>query len=91
MRVGREAAIECPIGLFPRQEAEIGRLTTDINQARTAAQKAPYAQDLIEAVNALLDCVAYDQENLNCRLCRGFSELRHKTATLIIKAGSLNR
>jgi hypothetical protein len=88
--MSRQASIHCPIGLFPRQEEEIARLTQKINQARTAAEKAPWAQALIEAVDVLLACERYDQESLNCRLCRNFSELRRKTAALVVKAGRLD-
>jgi hypothetical protein len=84
------ASIQCPIGLFRRQEEEINRLTQEINQARTAAEKAPWAQALIEAVDVLLACEQYDQESLDCRLCRNFSELRRKTAALVVKAGHLD-
>lgn len=86
----RQASIHCPIGLFPRQEEEIARLTQEINQARTAAEKAPCAQALIEAVDVLLTCEQYDEQSLDCRLCRNFSELRRKTAALVIKAGHLD-
>jgi hypothetical protein len=85
-----QASIHCPIGLFPRQEGEIARLTQEINQARTAAEKAPWAQALIKAVDVLLDCEQYDEESLSCRLCRNFSELRRKTAALVVKAGRLD-
>jgi hypothetical protein len=86
----RQASIHCPIGLFPRQEDEIARLTQEINQARTAAEKAPWAQALIEAVDVLLTCEQYDEGSLDCRLCRNFSQLRRKTAALVVKAGRLN-
>jgi hypothetical protein len=88
--MSRQASIHCPIGLFPRQEDEIARLTQEINQARTAAEKAPWAQALIEAADVLLACEQYDQESLDCRLCRNFSELRRKTAALVVKAGHLD-
>jgi hypothetical protein len=84
------ASIQCPIGLFRRQEEEINRLTQEINQARTAAEKAPWAQAVMEAVDVLLACEQYDEQSLDCRLCRNFSELRHKTASLIVKAGRLD-
>jgi hypothetical protein len=87
---GRQARIHCPIGLFPRQEEEINRLTQEINQARTAAEKAPWAQALMEAVDVLLACEQYDEQSLDCRLCCNFSELRRKTAALVIKAGRLD-
>lgn len=86
----RQESIHCPIGLFPRQEEEIARLTREINQARTAAEKAPWAQALMEAVDVLLACEQYDEQSLDCRLCRNFSQLRRKTAALVIKAGRLD-
>lgn len=89
-KTDRQASIHCPIGLFPRQEEEITRFTQEINQARTAAEKAPWAQTLIEAVEVLLACEQYDEESLDCRLCHNFSELRRKTAALVIKAGHLD-
>ena len=88
--MGRQASIHCPIGLFPSQEEEIARLTQVINQARTAVEKVPWAQALIEAVDILLACEQYDEDSLDCRLCRNFSGLRRKTAALVIKAGRLN-
>ena len=84
------AGIACPIDLFPVQEEAIARLTQAINQARSASLKAPYAQDLIAAIEALLACEAYDKDNLNCCLCHNFSHLRHKTASLVVKAGRLD-
>jgi len=88
-RAEAQANIYCPISLFARQEAEIIRLTQAINQAPRAAEKAVWAQALIEEVDLLLGCEQYDEENLNCRLCRQFSELRRKTAALIVRAGQL--
>jgi hypothetical protein len=88
--VGRQARIHCSTGLFPRREEEIARLTQEINQARTAAEKAPWAQALIETVDVLLACEQYDEGSMDCRLCRNFSELRRKTAALVIKAGRLD-
>lgn len=87
--MGGQASIHCPIDLFPRQEEEIALLTQEINQARTAAEKAPWAQTLIETVDVLLACEQYDEGSMDCRLCRNFSELRRKAAALVIKAGHL--
>jgi hypothetical protein len=88
-KMGGQANIYCTIGLYPRQEEEINRLTQEINQARTAAEKAPWAQSMIEAVDVLLACQQYDKESMDCGLCRNFSELRRKTAALVVKAGRL--
>jgi hypothetical protein len=87
-RTGAQPEIQCPIGLFEPQEAKIAVLTRAINAARTASEKAPNARMLIDEVNVLLDCASYDRTNQNCRLCRGFSDLRLKTARLIVKIGA---
>jgi hypothetical protein len=83
-----QSKIQCPIGLFEPQEAKIEVLTKAINAARTASEKAPNARMLIEEVNVLLDCTSYDRANQNCGFCRNFSELRLKTASLIVKIGA---
>ncbi|MGD0076885.1 MAG: hypothetical protein ABSD31_21555 [Candidatus Binataceae bacterium] len=77
--------IRCPIGLFEPQEAKVEVLTKTINAARMASEKAPNARMLIDEVNFLLNCASYDRANQNCSLCRNFSELRFKTASLIVK------
>jgi len=38
----------------------------------------------------LLACEDYDEGTVDCRLCHNFSELRRKTATLVLKAGRLD-
>ena len=81
--------IDCPIDLFAKQEAEVARITGEINRAKTAGEKAPHAQELIAAVDVLLACEAHDADNRNCRLCRDFSGLRRKTATLVVDAAGL--
>jgi hypothetical protein len=80
------ASINCPIDLFPRQEAEIVRLTELINRARSAVDKAPLAELLIQAVDVLLACQAYDDRSVDCHLCHEFSQLRRKTAAIIVAA-----
>jgi len=84
------ASIQCPIGLFRGQDEEINRLAQEINQAQTAAEKAPWAQAMMEAVDVLLACEQYDEGSIDCSICRNFSELGHKTAALIVKAGRLD-
>jgi hypothetical protein len=88
--VKAQANIHCPIDLFPRQETEVSRLTEAINQARTAAGKVPFAEAMIETVHMLLACEAYDEGSMDCRLCRQFSQLRRKTAEVVVKAGRLD-
>ena len=84
-----KTGIQCPIGLFKPQEAKIEALTKSINAAPTAQAKTPHARDLMDEVGILLRCASYDPANPNCGLCRSFSELRLKTANLIVKVGAL--
>jgi hypothetical protein len=86
---GLQSKIQCPIDLFEPQEAKIEALIKAINAARIASEKASNARRLIDEVNVLLDCASYDRANRNCCLCRNFSELRLKTASLIVKAGAM--
>jgi hypothetical protein len=90
MKNDSQANIQCPIDLFPQQEEEIDRLTQMINQKQTGVQKKPYALALIDAVDVLLACQSYDQQNQNCHLCRNISWLRHKTYGLVVKAGRID-
>ena len=83
--------IECPIDLFAGCEREIERLTTAINHVSALEEKGRLARELLTSVSTLLDCKAYDQNNLNCRLCRELSTLRHKTAAVIDRATALGR
>ena len=86
---GSRENIECPTGLFSRQEAEVSRLTKEIHQARTASAKAPWAQELVEVADVLVNCEQYDKSSQECQLCGNFSETRHKAATLILRAGRM--
>lgn len=88
---GARVALHCPIGLFEQQEAKIEVLTKAINAAPTASEKAAHARTLIDGVQVLLRCGSYNQADGNCSLCRNFSELRLKTANLIIAMSGLNR
>jgi|GEM_PF-6864904 len=86
-----EPEIDCPIDLFGPTERRIASITEAINRASNAAQKAPLAEDLQREVATLLACTAHDTDNPNCRLCREFSQLRDKTAALILRAARLAR
>lgn len=86
----RRTGIRCPIGLFARQEEQTARLTREINQATAAVEKVIRAQRLAEAVDVLLACERYDKRSRDCCLCHNFSELRRKTAGLVIRAGRLS-
>lgn len=87
MGAPQEPGIDCPIDLFPKQERRVAAATAAINEAGRPADKAQHARELLEAVQVLLDCEAYDASNRNCRLCREFSQLRRKTAKLVTAAG----
>ena len=84
-----QPVINCPIGLFSEQEAAMVRLTQAINHTRTAAEKAPSAMLLMQVAEVLLACQTCDEQSLDCRLCREFSTLRLKTASIIVQASRL--
>jgi len=77
------AGIHCPIGLYEKHGDEIARLTDAINRSSTAGEMAQAAHDLREHASVLLDCRAYDDNNLNCRMCRDLSAWREKTAAVV--------
>ena len=80
-----ELGISCPA--FLRQETVIKDITEEINQAKGAREKAPFAEELQKEAEVLLTCADYDDKNLDCKNCRFIANLRSKTAGLIIKAG----
>ena len=82
--------IRCHVGLFSRQDARVTASTEAINRASTAREKATAAESLREAVDVLLECHEYEEESVDCHLCRGFSELRRQMAALVVKAGRLD-
>lgn len=81
--------VRCP--LFQSEEEVIKKLTNEINKAASIEEKAAKAQDLIEEVDALLSCEEYDDKNVDCKNCRIISELRKRTAELVVKARKLPR
>jgi hypothetical protein len=89
---GRRTDVRCPVGLFPRQEMEIARLTKMVNQALAAAERASWARGLALTTDVLLACEHYDGETADCRLCRNFSVLRRGGAALVARGeGSVSR
>ena len=89
-RSGQRGEIRCPTGLFARQEARVAQLTEAMNRAGTATEKAAVAEALLIDVDVLLECEQCDRGSADCRLCTGFSKLRHQTATLVVEAGRLH-
>jgi hypothetical protein len=72
------------VSLFEACESRILTLSMSINEAEGAA-KADLARALLAENEKLLACKEFDASNDNCVLCRNFSQLRHKTATLVVK------
>ncbi|WP_310619231.1 hypothetical protein [Flexibacterium corallicola] len=85
------AQIDCPIGIFLGVERHVEQLTTALNQASKVEQKAQHAQQLTEALEPLLECQSYDHSNPNCSMCRQFSQLRQKTAAIVMQAARLSQ
>ena len=83
------AQIACPIGIFAGYEAEQMRLTRAINLAPTVQAKAGHARDLVASTGALIACREYNEDNLDCCLCRNVSSLRRQTAMLVLKASQM--
>ena len=82
-----EPKINCP--RFQRQEPIIENISGAINQAKGPQEKAVCAEALRKEVDAILSCPDYDGESVDCSNCRLITNLRMKTAGLIIKAGKL--
>jgi hypothetical protein len=79
--------IICP--LFQTQERVIKDITNKINQAKGVQEKAGFAEELQKEVDVLLSCPDFKGENLDCKNCHFISNLRKRTANLIIKAKKL--
>ena len=79
--------ISCQI--FNKQEPAINRITEEINKAAGVQEKAGRAEELLKEVKILLECPQYDGAKLDCMNCRTISQLRSKTANLVLKAGKL--
>jgi len=82
-----ESEINCKI--FKIQDPIIKKATQLINSAKNPAQKAEQAEKLLSKIKVLLECLEYDSNKIDCKVCRNIAELRKKTAELIIKASSL--
>jgi hypothetical protein len=83
----KDAKINCPT--FQKQEAVIEDITAKINGAKGVLAKAEFAEELQQEVDVLLSCPDYNQENTDCSNCRFITNVRKKTADLVIKAKKL--
>jgi hypothetical protein len=82
-----KAKMNCPT--FQKQEPVIEDISAKINKAKESQEKAVSAEELQKEVNVLLSCPDYDDKSVDCRNCRLITNLRKKTAALIIKAQKL--
>lgn len=82
-----KSKISCPI--FQKQERAIKAITDKINMSKGMQEKARFAEELQEEVDVLLSCPGYEESMLECKDCRLITNLRKKTANLIIKAKRL--
>jgi len=62
-----------------------------INSGSSVGEKAKYAEELMVEAASLLKCTMYEDQNLDCNICRMIAGLHHKTAELILKAKCLSQ
>lgn len=75
--------------LFQQKEFIIRGLTDRLNEVKDYQHKQELASDLLRYVDMLLDCLEYNDNSSDCKNCRFISNIRKKTAGIIIKAKSL--
>ena len=69
---------------FQKQESVIKDITDKINKAKEVKEKAKFAEELQKEVDVLLSCPDYKKESLNCKNCHFITNLRKRSADLII-------
>jgi len=79
--------IKCPIFCYKNQSME--SYTGAINEEKNIQKKAYLAACLIREADALLTCQYVNKRKIDCRICQKISEIRKKTAELIVKAQEL--
>jgi hypothetical protein len=79
--------IACSI--FQQKELSIKEFTDRLNKVEDYQHKIELASDLSRYVDMLLECLEYNVNSLDCKNCRFISNLRKKTANVIIKAKEL--
>jgi uncharacterized protein YeeX (DUF496 family) len=79
--------ITCSI--FQQKEPIIKEFTDRLNKVKDYQQRQELASDLSRYVDMLLECLEYNVNSLDCKNCRFISNLRKKTANIIIKAKEL--
>jgi len=79
-----DAKINC--STFQKQEPVLKDITAKINNAKDVLEKAEFAKKLQEEADVLLSCPDYDEKSVDCNNCRFITNLRKKTAGLVVKA-----
>jgi len=79
--------ITCSI--FQQKEPIIKEFADRLNGVEDYQHKVELASDLSRYVDMLLECSEYNADSLDCKNCRFISNLRKKTANIIIKAKEL--
>ncbi len=74
---------------FQKQEPIIKEFADRLNKAKDYQQKQELASDLSRYIDMLLECLEYNANSLDCKNCRFISNIRKKTADIIIKAKGL--
>jgi len=79
-----EESQEIPCPICRRANPDFEAITQKINQAKTPAEKAPHARELIEKVGAVLN-EHQTSGSVLTEACRTVLGLRRQTAELILK------
>jgi len=75
--------IKC--ALFKAKNESIEKIAKFINETKNIKQKSRLAERLMKEAKELLSCQQFNERRLECQICQKISELRRKTADLIIK------
>ena len=84
---GPTGQVKCSI--FKSKDEEIEEINKAINEAREIRGKAHLAERLIKEADGLLACKLFDEKKPECKICHYITDLRKRTATLILKAKTL--
>ena len=74
--------------IFQQKESIIREFTDRLNEVKDYQHKQELASDLLRYIDMLLECLEYNN-SLDCKNCRFISNIRKKTAGIIIKAKAL--
>lgn len=83
----KDSRVMCPI--CHKANFKFERLNHQINQARTPQEKAPFAKQLIEKVDAVMKEHGATTDDPLRKACQSVLALRKRTAELILRAQKL--